>query len=156
MFSHDNITYASFFSSKTHGWHEETEQLSSLSFLPMGHLAAILMDVFAMITVKGKTHCADRNALRGTLVDNLKEVRPTKFFAVPRLWEKFSERILEAEQNSSWPRRTLLRWARAQTLQNSNAILDEVQKGVPYKPTLSYKLAHRLVIRYGFCRLSMI
>ena len=37
----------------------------------------------------------DKNALRGTLVENMKEIRPTQFLGVPRVWEKMQEKMME-------------------------------------------------------------
>lgn len=37
----------------------------------------------------------------GTLLDTLKYVKPTGFFAVPRIYEKFEERIREKFENAS-------------------------------------------------------
>jgi len=34
------------------------------------------------------------------LVDTLKDVRPTLFFAVPRVWEKFEEKLKEIGDKS--------------------------------------------------------
>lgn len=36
---------------------------------------------------------ADETALKGSLVDALKEVQPTIFFSVPRVWEKMQEKM---------------------------------------------------------------
>ena len=76
-------------------------------------------------------------------MENLKEVRPTKFFAVPRIYEKFMERILEAEHKASWSKRALLRWARARTAEHYDGV---IKYGRGHKPGLGYKLAQRLVI----------
>ena len=48
---------------------------------------------------------ADKNALKGSLVATLKEVRPTIFFGVPRIYEKIQEKM----QVGWMSRRQLLR-----------------------------------------------
>ena len=40
---------------------------------------------------KSAVYFADKYALKGTLLDTMKEVRPTLFFGVPRVWEKIME-----------------------------------------------------------------
>lgn len=36
---------------------------------------------------------AEPSALQGSLVDTLKEIRPSFFFSVPRVWEKIEEKM---------------------------------------------------------------
>lgn len=43
---------------------------------------------------KGTVFFADKMALKGTLLDTLKEARPTIFLGVPRVWEKIMEGML--------------------------------------------------------------
>lgn len=63
------------------------------------------------------------DALQGTLVDTLREVRPTMFFAVPRVWEKFEERLKEIGNQSGGVAKSLATWAKGLGWQNSQAAL---------------------------------
>ena len=78
-------------------------------------------------------------------MDNLKEVRPKKFLAVPRVYEKIVERLQEAERSSSPAKQMLMRWALDKGREHSELVL---KHGPSQKGTLGYKLAHRLVLRY--------
>jgi long-chain-fatty-acid--CoA ligase ACSBG len=49
----------------TYEWKQET----LLSYLPLSHVAALLIDGHCNICVGGATYCADKNALKGTLVN---------------------------------------------------------------------------------------
>ena len=51
-------------------------------------MAALLIDVFGPLYFAPAVYYADKDALKGTLINTLREVRPNKFFAVPRVWEK--------------------------------------------------------------------
>ena len=66
MYCHDNLTYSTLITYLNFEY--EWNVHSCLSYLPMGHLASIMMDIFLMMKSGGTTYCADRNALRGTLV----------------------------------------------------------------------------------------
>ena len=62
MFSHDNITYSAKITAANYEYEYNTH--SVLSYLPMGHLASIMLDIFLMLETHGTAYCADRNALR--------------------------------------------------------------------------------------------
>ena len=45
------------------------------------------------MTLGATVYFADKNALKGSLLATLKEVRPTIFFGVPRIYEKIQEKM---------------------------------------------------------------
>lgn len=56
---------------------------------------------------------------QGTLVNTLREVRPTTFLGVPRVWEKMQERMKSVGAKSSTLRKWFADWAKAIGLQAS-------------------------------------
>ena len=62
-----------------------------LSFLPLSHVAERMMSDFAPVAIGGETWFARSLA---TVAEDLRDCRPTVFFAVPRVWEKFREAVL--------------------------------------------------------------
>ena len=62
-----------------------------LSFLPLSHIAERMMSDFAPVAVGGETWFARSLA---TVAADLRDCRPTVFFAVPRVWEKFQEAVI--------------------------------------------------------------
>jgi long-chain acyl-CoA synthetase len=75
-----------------------------LSFLPLSHIAERTVSHFGQVLAGGETWFAQSLA---TLAEDLPDCRPTIFFAVPRVWEKFREGIRETIEGSSGPRRLL-------------------------------------------------
>lgn len=73
------------------------ESDSAVSYLPLSHIAEQVVSIHAP-AVMGLMVYYEPDIFR--LPDTLKEVRPTAFFAVPRVWEKFyaivSEKLGEA------------------------------------------------------------
>ncbi len=63
-----------------------------LSFLPLSHIAERVVSDFGQIVSGGETWFARSLT---SVPDDLKACRPTIFFAVPRVWEKFHERVME-------------------------------------------------------------
>ena len=51
---------------------------------------------------KSTVYFARPDALSGSLVDTLRHVNPTAFFAVPRIYEKFEDKIKDGLKNSSF------------------------------------------------------
>ncbi len=71
-----------------------------VSYLPLSHIAANMFDIFLMISCTGSIYFADHDALKGSLVSTLKEVRPTVFFGVPRVFEKMHEKMMAVAKDN--------------------------------------------------------
>ena len=89
MITHANIMWTLRSSTSPFEIREE-ERL--LSFLPLSHIAERMMSDFLPIAAGGETWFARSLA---TVAEDLRECRPTVFFAVPRMWEKLREGVLE-------------------------------------------------------------
>ena len=59
-----------------------------ISYLPLSHIAGQMLDMHMPMKTGCQIYFAQPDALKGTLGVTLKEVRPTTFFGVPRVWEK--------------------------------------------------------------------
>ncbi len=88
MLSHDNLIWTS---RSLHQANRIEESDQVLSFLPLCHVAERLITIVNQL-VHGYTVNFAENL--DTVPQNLREVSPTVFFAVPRIWEKFYSRIL--------------------------------------------------------------
>ena len=77
-----------------------------LSFLPLSHITERAVSHFGQIASGGETWFARSLA---TVPDDLKDCRPTLFFAVPRVWEKFQESIVDGVDVAPAPLRVALR-----------------------------------------------
>ncbi|XP_048454796.1 long-chain-fatty-acid--CoA ligase ACSBG2-like isoform X2 [Rhincodon typus] len=78
----------------------------------------------------------------GTLLFTLREVRPTAFLGVPRVWEKMEEKMKDAGAESSALKRKLVKWAKGIGLQTSYNMMD----GNTLLPC-GYTLANQLVFK---------
>jgi long-chain acyl-CoA synthetase len=75
-----------------------------LSFLPLSHITERSISDFGQITSGAETWFAQSIA---TVPSDLQACRPTLLFAVPRLWEKFRDGVLEQTAKSPAPLRLL-------------------------------------------------
>ena len=75
-----------------------------ISFLPLSHIAERTVSHFGQIVAGGETWFARSLS---TIADDLRACRPTIFFAVPRVWEKFKDAILEDLDSAPSPVRRL-------------------------------------------------
>jgi long-chain-fatty-acid--CoA ligase ACSBG len=64
-----------------------------VSYLPLSHASAQVIDIYMSILVGATVYYAQPDALRGSLGETIKEVKPTLFFGVPRVWEKIQEKM---------------------------------------------------------------
>ena len=65
MLSHDNVTWSTQICTEQYQWNGETH----LSYLPMCHVAPLMIDGYIIPCCGGTAFIADKNALKGTLVD---------------------------------------------------------------------------------------
>lgn len=70
-----------------------------LSFLPLCHIAERTFSTFAPLRSGLVIHFAESLE---TVPQNLREVQPTLFFAVPRIWEKFYSFITIRMRDATW------------------------------------------------------
>ncbi|KAK0162315.1 hypothetical protein PV327_008662 [Microctonus hyperodae] len=138
MLSHDNLTHDSKLVVDAVKLLEDGETI--VSFLPLSHVAAQVVDIFVCMTVAATVCFADKNALKGSLVDTLTYARPTAFLGVPRVWEKIHEKMMAVARNNGPIKTWIANWAKAQGLYyNMNKM-----NGVDYK-TWGYIFAKWLV-----------
>ncbi|KAM5172089.1 long-chain-fatty-acid--CoA ligase ACSBG1 [Mantella aurantiaca] len=120
MLSHDNITWTAAHASRAGDMQPaEVQQESIVSYLPLSHIAAQIYDLWTGIKWGEQVYFANPDALKGTLVDTLRETRPTSHMGVPRVWEKMMERIKETSAQASAMKRRMLSWAMAVTLERN-------------------------------------
>ena len=94
MLSHDNIIWTTKTVLNTVGIIPENPQ-RVVSYLPLSHVAGQMVDMYMPLINGGETWFAKPSALKGTLVETLKEAQPTIFLGVPRVWEKIMEKMRE-------------------------------------------------------------
>lgn len=58
-------------------------------------------------------------AWQGSLVETLREVRPTAFMGVPRVWEKMQEQMKSVGAKSSMLKKKIAVWAKAVGLETN-------------------------------------
>lgn len=117
MISHDNITWNALAIAERTKLEKKKERI--VSYLPLSHIAAQVVDIYMVMTVGATIYFADQNALKGTLVKTLQEVRPTLFLGVPRVWEKMYEKIVLIGSQSGPIKKTIANLAKKHSLDHN-------------------------------------
>jgi len=73
-----------------------------LSYLPLCHIAEKIFSIFLPIATGATANFAESV---DTVLDNLREVQPTVFLGVPRIWEKLAAGIQIKMRDASWLKR---------------------------------------------------
>src|SRR5262249_14597045 len=79
-----------------------------LAFLPLCHIAERTFTVFLPLRSGAVANFAESLE---TVPDNVREVAPTLFFAVPRIWERFYSGIAIRMKEATWIGRAAYAWA---------------------------------------------
>lgn len=111
-----------------------------LSYLPLAHVAEQMFSVYAPISSGASLYFAESME---KLADNMKEVQPTIFFGVPRVYEKFYEKVSQKVKEAKGTKQFLLNWA--QSVATRVWEKKHASKAVPPMLNLQYQMAQKLI-----------
>lgn len=123
MLTHHNLTWTA---DRSDGVLPLTADDQVVSYLPLSHIAEQMFSIHIPISVGAQVSFAESI---DALLDNLKEVQPTIFFAVPRVWEKFQAGVSAELAHATGVKARLAAWAqqvgrRATAVTNAGATRD--------------------------------
>ena len=137
MIGHGNIMYSlSAGLSRTPGFSADEQ----VCFLPLCHILERLFSGFFPIVTRATVNFAESPE---TVFDNLREVSPHAFTAVPRVWEKIYSRLAIMRSESTWLGRKVYGLALSVGLARAEAIM--AGNAVPATTGLLFRLADFLV-----------
>ena len=112
-----------------------------LAFLPLCHIAERTFTAFLPLRSGAVANFAESLE---TVPDNLREVAPTLFFAVPRIWERFYSGIVIRMKEATWIGRLAYAWA----VRTGLAVAERKLDGRKPSPGLAllFMLADQLVL----------
>jgi long-chain acyl-CoA synthetase len=137
MLSHRNLTFTA---DSALSLTDSTSQDVALSYLPLSHIAEQMFSIHGPITAGMKIYFAESIE---RVPDNLKEVRPTVLFAVPRIWEKFHAGISGKLAETRGAKARIATWARSVGARVSAK--KAAGEPLPRALALEYALANKLV-----------
>jgi long-chain acyl-CoA synthetase len=105
MLSHGNISWSAGMLSEMFK-HREGD--TGLSYLPIAHIAEQQASVHNHVASGSNLYFARSME---TLAEDLKAARPTVFFGVPRVWEKFNEALRGRLAEATGPKAKIAAWA---------------------------------------------
>ncbi len=149
MLSHNNLIFTA---DRAISITELREEDCTLSYLPLSHIAEQVFSIHGPISAAATVYFAQSI---DSLPENLKEVRPTVFFGVPRIWEKIYAKLQDGLADASFFKQKTANWA----ISIGKECAQLRNKGLTPSGILSiqYALAKRIVFdaikdRIGFSR----
>ena len=137
MLSHRNLTFTSDIAAEMTGGNASDV---CLSYLPLSHIAEQMFSVHGPATLGSTIYFAESI---DKVADNLKEVQPTLFFGVPRIWEKFQAGISAKLGEATGAKKKIMAWARGVgTAASAAKMRGETPSGLL---GLQYRAADKLV-----------
>ena len=147
MLSHDNLAWTA---SQSLGLIDATPGDRSLSYLPLSHIAEQMFSIHSPITAGYQIYFAEGVT---KIPDNLKEVRPTIFFGVPRVWERFYNGVSAQLASAEGAKAKIAGFARGVGTKVTN--LKNEGKSPSGLLALQYNVASKLVLSKVHAALGM-
>jgi long-chain acyl-CoA synthetase len=142
MLSHRNLTWTSLVARDLIDGRSSDR---TLSYLPLSHIAEQVFSIHGPVTMGSSIYFAESIA---KMPDNLKEVEPTIFFGVPRVWEKMHAGISQKLADAKGAKKGLVAWAR--TIGRTMSALE----GSGGKPGLVDKVQYAAASKLIFSKLK--
>lgn len=111
MLSHDNLTWCA--GTFSHSFKIQRDSEVMVTYLPLSHIAGQIVDIYISMKYGAVVYFAKPDALKGSLLGTLKEVRPTVFVGVPRVWEKMVEGIKHKSREFGFFKKKIGAWAKS-------------------------------------------
>ena len=142
MCSQDNLTWCSKNYSDIFGFVPGKDTV--ISYLPLNHITGQMTDIYVGLSAALTVYFAEPDALKGSLINTLREVNPTGFLTVPRLLERMQENVNAALAEAGPAKQLLMNWAKNQSLAYHNV---RIEGGKPsLMERVKYELARALVL----------
>jgi long-chain acyl-CoA synthetase len=119
----------------------QDERDERMCFLPLCHIAERMVGAYAALYSGAVLNFVENP---DTVAENVREIAPTIFFAVPRVWEKFYSAVAIAVKEASTVQQLAYRWA----LGVGGEVVDKVlaREAVPAGLKLRFRLARWLAL----------
>jgi len=126
------------------------EQERVLSYLPLSHVAGMMVDIVCPIVVPALKHgwytlyfARSYDLKAGTIKDRLNACRPTIFLGVPLVWEKIADKIRAIGASTTGVKKHIATWAKGLGLAHQ----ENMQLGGSGSYPFGYGLANALVLK---------
>lgn len=147
MLSHRNIAWTSSIAPQITPLGETD---TCISYLPLSHIAEQMFSLHCSATVGSQVYFAES---REKLLENLKEVQPTLFFGVPRVWEKMHTKLSAGLSQATGVKGALVKWARGIAGQVHALAFEGKEAGAWL--TFQYRFANKLFTKLKTKRLGL-
>lgn len=137
MLSHHNLAWTAKVGKEMF---ELTPEDSSLSYLPLSHIAEQIFSIHAPITAGYQVYFAESGL---KVADNIREVQPTIVFGVPRVWERFYNGVQARMKEATGAKAKIAAWA--QTVGREVSAVKNQGKEPTGLLAFKYKIANKLV-----------
>ncbi len=108
MLSHNNLASTAM---NAQGLIDLSPSDRTLSYLPLSHIAEQMFTIHASITAAYQVYYAEYSP-QDHLNNNMKEVKPTVFFGVPRIFERFQAGVAAQLSQATGIKAKIAEWAR--------------------------------------------